>query len=147
MTRIDNLPENQLIARTQKILQEIENLKSRQFIGADSLKIINNISNNTWDINDSVNSFTQAFWRVTFAPNNVATTYTELQYEFEVVGNSSEFIYIDTYPAPNTITSGIGSDYILEYTNFFNPTTLRVKFAVKSADTGTITLTRLPDVT
>lgn len=149
MTRVDQLPENIVQEKLKQINAFIDSYKLRQLTAGKNMVINFTVTGNTWDINDTVPDFYNGLWRITFVPSTTVSPYTEIQVNYEIPdfapGIPSGFI--DVYPDPATIQTPGSVSYLMEFVNFngagANP--IKAKFAFKSADTGTIQITRLPD--
>lgn len=146
--RINQLEKNQLVERVRNIQRTIEELKNRQSIGGASLKVRLNQSANALDINDTIPEFFNGRWRITFTPDNVAKPFAEIQANITIPNDPFGFgreADADLFPDPFNISTGNNVVYLMEVKNYsYGSTTLvQAKFAIKSADTGTISVTRL----
>lgn len=143
MSRVDDLLDNRLVLEVKDIIRDIEELKTRQFTGSNNLIIYHNKSDNTWDLDELVlGSTSYVQWRVTLTPDNVDRPFSQFQYEFDAYIFNDFIAYVD----PLNIDSSTVS-FVVEMNNA-NPSdaNVRMKFAFKSLDTGSISFTRVWEI-
>lgn len=145
--RLDALPENQILQTAKSILAQVDQLKNRQIVGANSLVINYTTTTDEWDVDDTVfDSTAVAHWRVTFTPDTVSRPYAEIAFEWQVTPdtgfNGGTF---DAYPDPANVSSN-DVVFLVDMSNQnFDPVNVKLKFGFRSADTGAITVQRLAD--
>lgn len=163
INRVDDY-KNQLVKDIQAIEKEIEEIKTRQFIGSSSIQTYKNQTGNTWDVNVSdtwIAPQTQKIhnYAVTFeadtqdAPMNQLSFYTEIN---GVASGPQAFTKLNQSPV---FLNSILHDFFLVYAglpqqpgldgfyfatiSYVSGTNIRIKFTVHSTDTGTIRLVEI----
>lgn len=143
MTRLAQLTENQLEEVVAEIARETEELKKRQFTGTNNLVIHHVKSANTWDLDELVlGTVSYVQWRVTLTPDNVSRPFSQFQFNFDAYADNEFIAYVD----PLNIDSSAVS-FLVEMNNL-NPSdaNVRMKFAFKSLDTGSISVVRVFEI-
>jgi len=143
MTRIGQTNEEQLVSRLKKLLQNVRDIKKAQTVGGSSLILQRTETENTWDVNATVlGSSADATWRVTWSPDIDSPTYSQLEYKYEVSNSNGNVI---AYDDPNDIDSDTQKSYIVGLIPNPNLTdeTVKLKFAIRSTSTGSLSWTRL----
>ncbi len=139
-----DLPDNHALDVLASIGRDLDELKSAQRVGGDSLVNHHNMSGAVGDINETVpNSVTFIRWRVVFTPDHGGTPFSQLSYDYEL-SPADNTRPIQSYPDPSYISSS-GVAYIIAFTNnnFSGDATLRLKLAIDSMDTGTLSITKV----
>lgn len=140
MGRIDNLSETELPVTLDRLTADLNELKSRQFIGTDNLEIqVITTGAPGYDVNgDALAAFGQKRYRVTFTPNTAKSAYAELTYVANLVGNSG-FETVDYYPDPDNSSTDAFRSWIIVVTAQATALTVFIAFRVKCIDTGVLT--------
>lgn len=140
--RVDQAPEESFVSDLKVLLADIEEIKTRQFVGPSSLISNYTESNNQFDINGtSFSAFQERVYRITFTPDPDQNDkpYAELVYNYSVT-NADGFETVQWFPDPNNATDDQTRAWVFIFTNSFNVTNLYAKFGVKSAQTGSLSL-------
>jgi len=140
----NDLPENHALDVLASIGRDLDEFKGAQRVGGASLVNHHNMTDAAWDINETVpSSVTFIRWRVVFTPDHGGTPFSQLSYDYELTPADSTRP-IQSYPDPSYISS-TGVAYIISFTNnnFSGAATLRLKAAIDSMDTGTLSITKV----
>lgn len=146
MSRVNLIPNNRFTSVVEDASREIDNLKTVQHIGSDSLITYNNQTEDTWDVNAETVSGAAltAQWRVIFTPDhlsNVFATFASYQFVTGSAGDFNEFIH---YADPAYADDPTQTAYIVQFNNpNLTDEQVSIKFGFVSTDTGTISWSRI----
>lgn len=145
MSRVDNLPEVELAESIAQLRKDMGEIKNRQRVGGNNLVLHYSQTANTWDVDEIVlSSVLLAQWRVTFTPSTVINRpFAQLSFDFDINSGNDESNNIIGYTDPDFIDD-TAVRFLIDYVNpNLVDVTMKLKFGIKSVDTGTITWVRL----
>jgi hypothetical protein len=140
---LNDFPQNHVLDVIKNVDRDLDELKNAQRVGGASLVTHYNITGAAWDVDEVVpTSITYIRWRVVFTPASGGTPFSLLGYDNEL-SPADASRPIQSYPDPSYTGPGIA--YIIAFTNnnFSGNSTLKLKVAVTSMDTGTLAVTKV----
>jgi hypothetical protein len=140
---LNDLPDNHVLDVIDSVDRDLSELKNAQRVGGASLVTHYNTTDAAWDVEETIPSSVSFIrWRVVFTPDRGGTPFSLLNYDYELSPADSTRP-IQSYPDPSYTGPGIA--YIIAFTNnnFSGNSTLKLKVAVTSMDTGMLAVTKV----
>lgn len=144
MSRVPERNDNIYFDQLRQMIEDVDQMKAPQIIGGGSFVINNNYAADDPAYEDTVSgSDLVARWRVIFTPSTASVRpYTELEFDVTVDPDTG-FNTFKSYPDPDAINSTFPA-YIIEMPNTnLSDVIVSISLAIKSIDTGTISITRI----
>lgn len=151
MNRLELLPENDVVATLKKALDDIEQIKQKQFIGSDSLRPQILSSNKTYDFTAELDTFNPipplyyVAFIITFTADNQLNPYTRPFAElFDLSGTPFPYSSLDLYNV-NELTQASLSPYVDDKTTVQqfivrSASQFRLKLYLQASDKGNYSL-------
>jgi hypothetical protein len=144
-SRLNQLPDNQLVQQITAMQQDLDQLKTAQLAGSSDVQLTRVVTGSPIDFTATIASGAQTIWEVTFTPNDTTFANTGWVWHifFDIVSQSGTVSYDDA--VEQLLPTGTQQSWRIYFAGVSSgtPAVLNLLVVVYAIGNGTLSFTQI----